>query len=90
MKNATNYHLLFEEVVAHQDTTNFRLLFEEAVTHQNTFDINLVDLTYDEIAKTNQVKACTELCGEFWNVKHNLCVDEMMVQYIGKYSPIQQ
>jgi hypothetical protein len=34
MKNATNYHLLFEEVVAHQETIDYHLLFEEAVTHQ--------------------------------------------------------
>jgi hypothetical protein len=53
MKNTTNYHLLFEEVVAHQQTTNYHLLFEEAIAYQNTFDIDLDDFTYDKIAKTN-------------------------------------
>jgi hypothetical protein len=55
MKNTTNYHLLFEEVVGHKKKTYYHLLFEEVVTHQNTFDIDLNDFTYDKIAKINQV-----------------------------------
>ncbi len=51
--------------------------------------LNKNDPTYNKIAKTRWlVEACNELCGQFYNVEQNLCVDEMMIKYIGKYSPI--
>jgi hypothetical protein len=51
---------------------------------------NKNDPTYDKIAKTRWlVEARNELCRQFYNAKQNLCVDEMMIKYIGNYSPIR-
>jgi hypothetical protein len=36
------------------------------------------------------VEALNRLYAQFWNLEQNLCVDEMMIKYTGKYSPIRQ
>ena len=36
------------------------------------------------------VDACNDLCSQYWNLEHNLRVDEMMIKYHGKYSPIRK
>ena len=44
----------------------------------------------NKIAKTAWlVDACNDLCSQYWNPEQNLCVDEMMIKYTGKYSPIR-
>ena len=46
---------------------------------------------YSKIAKTEWlVNALNDLCAQFWNAEQNMCVDEMMIKYTGKYSPIRQ
>jgi hypothetical protein len=69
--------------------SKFKNIFRWIYLVDNTLIIiDKGDIAYDKIAKIMINEASNELCGQFWNAKHNLCVDEMMIKYTEKYSPV--
>jgi hypothetical protein len=70
--------------------------FEDVLKYIHLVDnkkvcVDKSDPNYSKIAKTAWlIDDHNKLYSKFWNPEKNLCIDEMMVRYTGKYAPIQQ